>query len=595
MLIEAKSRETQAAKTDGKGPFQFSGSEKKSRLPVWVAMAITAVFAYFKEFSSGTAGDKVLHDEHAVGNRPHDVDGAAPKDNDLAAEPTPARTPAPHPHGHPQPSQWQSEFILSDEAPLTLMNPARSMQGFRSFAPHVLETAASNDNGFELRGMDFGLDAPGTGPSAARARTVVASGPAPHAATPTAPVTPGATPPAVPPPAKSNRAPTVTGPVRLNDVIAGQAMLLALGDLLLGAHDLDGDALQVTNLAASNGEIVKVDDGWSYHANAGAETVATLSYDISDGKAVIHQTADFKVLSEVHTLTPGDDVAVGTPKADQIDAGDGNDVIDAGAGADTVFGGAGDDHIQGGDGDDVLMGQAGNDVIFGGAGNDIISGGAGNDRLFGDAGNDTISGDDGDDYLSGGDGNDLLLGGNGNDVIDGGRGNDHMDGGDGVDTLDYSASATAVTVDLRSGIASGDSVGQDTIAAFECIIGSSSDDLFKVGEDDISIFGGAGDDTYEVATGAGHLQINDFLVGDRIHVGDYEVMDRPISTAQPQFDDIYSDVGTDNGLPIKAQSDVYEGLDVTVLEARAEGSDSYDIYISLIGHHDLVYVLHAIA
>ncbi len=123
--------------------------------------------------------------------------------------------------------------------------------------------------------------------------------------------------------------------------------------------------------------------------------------------------------------------------------------------------------IVGTTGDDELTGTPGDDVIAALEGNDVIDGGAGNDLVCGDAGADRLTGGDGNDRLYGGDnglvplfesepepGGDTLVPGPGDDLVDVGvntvlRG----DGYNSPDTIDYSASATGVTVDLVSGVA----------------------------------------------------------------------------------------------------------------------------------------------
>ena len=98
--------------------------------------------------------------------------------------------------------------------------------------------------------------------------------------------------------------------------------------------------------------------------------------------------------------------------------------------------------------DDTIYGADGNDRIYGQLGDDQISGGNGNDILSGDEGNDVIEGDAGSDRIDGGLGTDLLYGNDGNDTISGGAGFDIIFGGAGSDTVDYSASPSAVTVNL---------------------------------------------------------------------------------------------------------------------------------------------------
>ena len=83
-------------------------------------------------------------------------------------------------------------------------------------------------------------------------------------------------------------------------------------------------------------------------------------------------------LSRGQQPTDGDDVILGTPDRDIIEAGGGDDIVCAGGGDDIVQGGAGDDRLVGGGSNDVLVGEGGNDALEGGIGDDdICLGGAG--------------------------------------------------------------------------------------------------------------------------------------------------------------------------------------------------------------------------
>ena len=151
--------------------------------------------------------------------------------------------------------------------------------------------------------------------------------------------------------------------------------------------------------------------------------------------------------------TSGNDVIVGTRRADRIDGlgghdvicgrngadtirgGAGNDIIDGGGGDDTILGGVGTDYLAGGNGDDLLQGGGGNDIVFGGNGDDIARGGRGRDTMAGDAGEDTLAGGAGADTLYGNDDKDTISGGDGNDALYGGNGTDLLYGEDGDDFL----------------------------------------------------------------------------------------------------------------------------------------------------------------
>ncbi len=248
---------------------------------------------------------------------------------------------------------------------------------------------------------------------------------------------------------------------------------------------------------------------------------------------------------------------------DSINGGTGNDAIWGGAGNDTLSGGAGNDVLNGEADNDLLFGQAGNDTLDGGAGNDTLDGGSGNDSLLGGAGNDTynvdsdldivtelanagidtvqtslssynlgtsavnvenltytaggtftgtgssgdntITGGTSSDSLNGAGGNDTLIGGSGNDTLVGGTGADSLDGGAGIDTADYSASASAVTVNLALGTGLGGDAQGDVLTAIETVFGSNQDDTLIGRAAADSLFGGAGNDALQGGGGADTL------------------------------------------------------------------------------------------
>jgi Ca2+-binding RTX toxin-like protein len=145
--------------------------------------------------------------------------------------------------------------------------------------------------------------------------------------------------------------------------------------------------------------------------------------------------------------------------------------------------------LTGTENDDIIRGNGGDDTISGLGGNDELSGGLGNDTIHGGLGNDTIIGGRGDDHADGGDGDDVF-------VLDAsGGGNDVLDGGDGRDTLDFSATISAVTVDMRDGTASGTEFGTATFANFEVVNGGNGDDQFTGSTAGDTLHGGNGNDT----------------------------------------------------------------------------------------------------
>ncbi|MDY0885412.1 calcium-binding protein, partial [Dongia soli] len=150
--------------------------------------------------------------------------------------------------------------------------------------------------------------------------------------------------------------------------------------------------------------------------------------------------------------------------------------------------------------------HAGYDVtqaFHGGDGNDTITAGNLDATIYGDAGM---------DVLRGGNGNDTLVGGTLADTLSGGLGNDVLDGGTGTDTVDYHAAASAVTVDLAQGTATGE--GTDSLLNLENVTGSAFNDtitgnalnnVLQGGDGDDTIHGGDGNDTITGGAGTDHL------------------------------------------------------------------------------------------
>lgn len=433
-----------------------------------------------------------------------------------------------------------------------------------------------------------------------------------------------------------NRAPRSRGPVVLYDVYGCSAALIALSDLLRNASDPDGDVLRVANVTTSSGTLTQTNDGW-YFTSAGLGPV-TITYQISDGKSFITQTAQFSVVKNTPISgTAGIDVLAGGNCADEIDGGGGDDTIDARNGNDVVNGAEGNDHIVAGGGDDVIWAGLGDDVVYGGAGADQIWGEQGDDRLFGGQGRDILHGGDGNDRLWGGDDDDQLFGGAGDDevngdagkdLVDGGEGSDFLtggagadqvlgsagddfvlgdadqaddvyDGGDGHDTLDYSASTSGIIFNLETGTATGFEIGQDSIVSFEKIVGGSGDDLFMIGAEAALLHGGSGSDRFEFrpVSGASSAEIVhkilDFMVGDRIVASKYEIFEEVLDTLEDRFDGVYGTDGQAEPLPIRISHEGTDALKQTLIEIDADSDQTFETAIILTGHHVLLVVENA--
>jgi hypothetical protein len=442
-------------------------------------------------------------------------------------------------------------------------------------------------------------------------------------------------------PEQDNRAPHVTGPVYLKDVVGCATLVIALTELLRNAEDPDGDVLTVSELSVSSGTLAESGAEWIY--SGGPLGPVTITYKVSDGQYSVQQTAQFSVLPQppIHG-DDADNILLGSMCSDEIAGMDGDDNIDARAGHDVVDGGAGRDHIVGGAGNDVIYGRAGNDLIFGGIGNDHIFGGAGDDRLFGEAGDDIIFGDDGDDVLAGGDGKDILDGGNGDDQLEGGADNDKLtgnagndllkggnghdviqdgagsdvvqggsgddtviaaadqagddyEGGSGDDTLSYAEAAESVRIDLNTGAASGVEIGEDSISGFENVVGGQGDDVFIAGSDAVTFTGNGGNNEFVFGSSETPehpivlYEIVDFKPGDLIKMSKYDIFEEVMDHAQDELEEVYGEKIDEDGAAIRYRRDL-DNADRMVLEADLNGDAEYEVTIALHGNHALLIV-----
>ena len=297
----------------------------------------------------------------------------------------------------------------------------------------------------------------------------------------------------------------------------------------------------------------------------------------------------------------GNDIVVGGRGSDLLLGGDGNDLLQGLANDDILIGGAGDDTLQGGTGQDTaayfntlgnvsvdldagtassvegndtlsnienvegsefsdfLNGNAVNNMLFGNGGNDLILGGGGNDRLEGDAGNDNLSGGSGNDTLFGGTGDDRLFGDAGSDILIGGDGNDLLDGGPGPgrDAADFRNAVNGVTVNLITGIATGE--GADTLVNIESISGSNFNDFLTGDAGDNRLDGRGGVDTVSYSGSSGSVGVllnsgtasgadgNDTLISIENVIGS-------------NFNDIIQGNGFNNKLEGRGGADILSGL-----------------------------------
>ncbi len=208
----------------------------------------------------------------------------------------------------------------------------------------------------------------------------------------------------------------------------------------------------------------------------------------------------------------GDDIITDPDGKNKIEGNDGNDALNGGAGNDFIEGGDGDDHIAGGivagQGIDRLYGYkkgppaavfASDDDVIAGSGA-FVDGGPGNDDISNQIGAGTTYGGPGDDiikaqgYMDGGAGNDIvedrgglfdsvLRGGPGSDLLLPEEGDDRVSGGPGRDEVDYSdvKGFDKQVVDLQTGTATGDAVGNDRLTSIEDVTGAFATEMEVTG------------------------------------------------------------------------------------------------------------------
>jgi Ca2+-binding RTX toxin-like protein len=193
--------------------------------------------------------------------------------------------------------------------------------------------------------------------------------------------------------------------------------------------------------------------------------------------------------------------------------------------------------------DNVLTGLGGNDTLEGGEGDDTLIGGLGDDLYVVDGIGDIVleNANEGADLVQSsithalglnvenlaltagtdidGTGNALgnvMTGNSGANILAGLGGADALDGGGGIDTADYSASGSAVTVNLQTGLGSGGDAAGDTLIRIENVLGSTGADILVGDQNDNSFDGGLGDDALTGGAGKDTLDGgagNDVLTG----------------------------------------------------------------------------------
>lgn len=104
-----------------------------------------------------------------------------------------------------------------------------------------------------------------------------------------------------------------------------------------------------------------------------------------------------------------------------------------------------------------------------------------------------------------------MLGGAGNDELVGGAGNDTLDGGTGFNCADYTTETTNLSINLKTGTATGldaagtTAIGKDTLLSIQEACAGSGNDRLVAAETASQLEGGGGNDTLTGGTASDTL------------------------------------------------------------------------------------------
>jgi Ca2+-binding RTX toxin-like protein len=344
-----------------------------------------------------------------------------------------------------------------------------------------------------------------------------------------------------------------------NDILIGTAGVNSLlggsgNDNLTGGAGADilngGSGFDTVDYSSSTAINISLDSGDGTGGDAEGDELLSIESVIgsNSGDTIIGSTGNETLFGG-----SGNDILVGGAGADMINGGADYDITSYAASVsgvqvknDGVFVGIGGDatgdvlagieEIIGSSHADTLVGVAGVDVLRGGAGDDILEGGGSGDTLDGGAGTDYVSfatsatsvsvdatsglaitasdavgdiladiegviGSNLDDNFIGGAGVDRFLGGAGNDSFLGSDGADFIDGGTGTDVISYAGSASAVNINLASGVNSGGDAASDTLISIESVTGTNLADTLIGASGSQTLLGGNGNDVIDGAAG----------------------------------------------------------------------------------------------
>ncbi|WP_085748632.1 calcium-binding protein [Pseudomonas sp. R38(2017)] len=315
----------------------------------------------------------------------------------------------------------------------------------------------------------------------------------------------------------------------------------------------------------------------TYYVNGGGVTIIEQAGGGNDEVRVSWK--DHTLAANIERLTyvgTGSFTGVGNDSDNIITGGAGNDIFKGGGGADQFIGGAGMDTVSYDDsttgvsinlktgvnsgiaaGDtynsiEAMTGSKYNDVFVGNSAAIAINGGLGLDMVSyessdsavtidlktnanaGDAAGDTFTGIE---IFQGSRFADTFLGSTANDNFVGGAGADVFDGREGIDTVWYANNATAVNINLQTGVSQGGDAEGDVFINIESLIGTNFNDTLIGNAAANGLEGGLGNDVIYGGDG------NDVIYGSLYTpLGPFAVN---VAAGGPQADLLYGGNGDD--------------------------------------------------
>jgi Ca2+-binding RTX toxin-like protein len=153
-----------------------------------------------------------------------------------------------------------------------------------------------------------------------------------------------------------------------------------------------------------------------------------------------------------------------------------------------------------------------------------------------------------------------------------------------------------VSIDLNSGAATGVEIGDDSISAFENVVGGQGNDVFVAGSDAVRFTGNGGNNEFVFGAISDQpeqpivlYEIIDFKPGDLIKMSKYDIFEAVMNQAGDELEKVYGEKIDENGATIRYRRDI-DNADRMLLEADLNSDAEYDVTIALHGNHALLIV-----